>query len=72
MRRPIAGSRRNHEMQAKALLQFGSLMRSTALMTKKTTVSTTSNILMVIDVDEKRFMYAENNVEQANNRVFRV
>ena len=59
-------------MQAKALPQFGSLMRSTALMTKKTTVSTTSNILMVIDVDEKRFMYAENNVEQANNRVFRV
>jgi len=72
MRRPIAGSRRNHEMQAKALLQFGSLMRSTALMTKKTMVSTTSNILMVIDVDEERFMYAENNMEQANNRMFRV
>jgi len=72
MRRPIASSRRNHEMQAKALPQFGSLMRSTALMTKKTTVSTTSNILMVIDVDEERFMYAENNMEQANNRVFRV
>ena len=47
-------------------------MRSTALMTKKTTVSTTSNILMVIDVDEERFMYAENNMEQANNNVFRV
>jgi hypothetical protein len=42
------------------------------LMMMKTTMSTTSNILMVIDVDEERSMYVEYNMEQANNRVFRV
>jgi hypothetical protein len=62
MRRHIANSRRNHEMQAKALPQFDSLMRSTALMMMKTMMSTTSNSLMVIDVDEEGFMYVENNM----------
>jgi hypothetical protein len=38
----------------------------------KTTMSTTSNILMAIDVDEERFKYAENNIVQANNKVFSV
>ena len=41
-------------------------------MMKKTTMSSTNNILMVIDVDEERFLYAEYNMAQANNRAFRV